>query len=102
MKISHACLGNPASLDEKKMHNRISFSHNFIFASVQNGYVAYGRKLDKWNLNTHLPFQYVNYGDFNYADLLGNVSESFSAKETLYILGASKKLHRKGSPLGKY
>ena len=84
-------LSNPASLNEK-MHNRISFSHNFHFASVQNGYVAYGRKLDKWKLNTHFAVQYINYGDFNYADLLGNVGESFSAKETAFILGASKKV----------
>lgn len=84
-------LSNPASLNEK-MHNRISFSHNFHFADVQNGYVAYGRKMEKWKLNTHFAVQYINYGDFNYADLLGNVGESFSAKETAFILGASKKV----------
>jgi len=84
-------LSNPASLNEK-MHNRISFSHNFHFADVQNGYVAYGRKMEKWKLNTHFAVQYISYGDFNYADLLGNVGESFSAKETAFILGASKKV----------
>ena len=39
-------LANPASLNSK-MHNQISFSHDFHFADIQNGYVGYGRKIDK-------------------------------------------------------
>lgn len=84
-------LSNPASLNAK-MHNRISFSHNFHFADVQNGYVSYGRKLSKWDINTHFGIQYINYGDFKYSDLLGNQDGTFSAKETAFILGASKKV----------
>lgn len=84
-------LSNPASLNDK-MHNRISFSHNFHFADIQNGYVAYARKLDKLRLNVHFGVQYINYGDFSYADVLGNQDGTFTARETAFVLGASKKI----------
>lgn len=84
-------LGNPASLNDK-MHNRISFSHNFHFADTQNGYVAYGRKINKWDINTHFAIQYISYGDFQRADILGNIDGTFEAKETAFIVGASKKV----------
>lgn len=84
-------ISNPASLNDK-MHNSVSFSHNFHFADIQNGYVAYGRNLKKWNINTHFGIQYMNYGDFKYADILGNQQGTFSAKETAFIIGASKKI----------
>lgn len=84
-------ISNPASLNDK-MHNRISFSHNFHFADIQNGYVAYGRNIKKWDINTHFGIQYMNYGDFKYADIIGNQQGTFSAKETAFIVGASKKV----------
>lgn len=84
-------LSNPASLNDK-MHNRLSFSHNFHFADIQNGYVAYGRHLKKFDLTTHFGIQYINYGDFGYADILGQQNGTFSARETAFVVGASKKL----------
>jgi hypothetical protein len=84
-------ISNPASLNDK-MHNRISFSHNFHFADIQNGYVAYGRNIKNWDINTHFGIQYMNYGDFKYADIIGNQQGTFSAKETAFIVGASKKV----------
>ena len=85
-------LSNPASLNDK-MHNQLSFSHNFHFADIQNGYAAYGRKLEKLNINTHIGIQYINYGDFDYADITGHQDgTTFKAGETAFILGASKKI----------
>lgn len=84
-------LANPASLNNK-MHNRISFSHNFHFADIQNGYASYARSLDKLKLNVHFGIQYINYGDFTYADVLGNQDGTFTARETAFVLGASKKI----------
>jgi hypothetical protein len=84
-------LANPASLNNK-MHNRISFSHNFHFADIQNGYVSYARSLDKLKMNAHFGIQYINYGDFTYADVLGNQDGTFTARETAFVLGASKKI----------
>jgi len=84
-------LGNPASLNEK-MHNRLSFSHNFHFADIQNGYVAFGRRLSGSGINIHGGVQYISYGDFILADELGNQNGNFSARETAFVLGASKKV----------
>lgn len=84
-------ISNPASLNEN-MHNRISFSHNFHFADIQNGYVAYGRNIKKWDINTHIGIQYMNYGDFKYTDIIGNQDGTFSANETALVVGASKKV----------
>jgi len=82
---------NPA-LSNDLMHNKIAFSHNFHFAGIQNGSVAYGRKLDRWGINTHVGVQYINYGDFRYADAIGNIGGNFSASEVAIVVGASKKV----------
>jgi hypothetical protein len=84
-------LGNPATLNDL-MNNRVSFAHNFNFAGIQNGYVSYGRTLKKWGINTHYGVQYINYGDFTAADIYGNINSSFSAKETAFVIGASRKI----------
>ncbi|MBK9255984.1 MAG: type IX secretion system protein PorQ [Saprospiraceae bacterium] len=85
---------NPALLNSS-MHNAISFSHNFHFADIQNGYVAYGRHIEKWKLSTHIGIQYMNYGDFKFADEIGNIQGTFSASETALTLGAGKKLNER-------
>lgn len=82
---------NPASLNIK-MNNKIAFSHNFHFADIQNGYFGFARTIQKCNLNTHFGIQYINYGDFKYADILGNQLDNFSVRETAFIIGASKKI----------
>ncbi len=84
-------LSNPASLNPL-MHNRISFSHNFHFADIQNGYVSYGRSIEKLGIDAHFGIQYINYGDFQETDILGNQIGTFSAKETAFVIGASKKI----------
>jgi len=84
-------LGNPAALNEK-MHNRLSFSHNFHFAGVQNGYVGYGHSIKKWGIESHYGVQYIDYGDFVRADILGQQDGTFDAKETAFVIGASKKV----------
>jgi hypothetical protein len=87
-------LSNPALLNSK-MHNALSFSHNFIFADIQSGYVSYGRKWDKLKLNTHIGIQYTDYGDFTATDERGNVSGNFSAGETALILGAGRQINER-------
>jgi len=82
---------NPVLLN-KQMHNRISFSHNFHFSNIQNGYVVYGRHFEKWNVSTYFGVQYMDYGNFTYSDILGNQQGEFSVKETAFTLGASKKV----------
>lgn len=83
--------GNPAALNEK-MHNRLSFSHNFHFAGIQNGYVGYGRSIKKWAIESHIGVQYIDYGNFVRADVLGQQDGVFDARETAFVVGASKKI----------
>lgn len=84
-------LSNPALLNFK-MHNRISFSQNFHFSGISNGYVSYGRSFKKTGINTHFGVQYINYGDFSSADIIGTQTGSFSASEMAFVVGASKKV----------
>lgn len=85
-------LSNPASLNDK-MHNQLSFSHNFHFADIHNGYVAYGHSIKTWDINTHIGVQYIDYGAFDNADITGyQDGTGFKAGETAVIIGASKKI----------
>lgn len=85
-------LQNPASLNPL-MHNRLSVAHNFHFADIQNGSVSYGRKISKPDLTVHAAVQYIHYGNFQYADEFGVLDgTTFSAAETAFTLGASKKI----------
>lgn len=85
-------LSNPA-VSNKAMHNALSFSHNFIFADVQSGYVSYGRSWDAWDLHTHIGIQYTSYGDFTWSDERGNKLGAFTGGETALVLGGAKKIN---------
>jgi hypothetical protein len=89
LAISNPALLNPA------MHNALSFSHNFIFADIQSGYVTYGRHWKKQNITTKIGVQYVNYGDFTASDERGNINGTFSAGEAALVLGAGKQLNER-------
>lgn len=82
--------GNPASLNSK-MNNRLSFSHNFHFSDIQNGYVGYGKSIKSWGIESHFGVQYIDYGNFVRADILGQQEGTFDARETAFVLGASKR-----------
>lgn len=85
-------LQNPASLNPL-MHNRLSVAHNFHFADIQNGSVSYGRTLASRGINAHASVQYIHYGTFQYADEYGVADgTTFSAAETAFTVGASKKI----------
>lgn len=85
---------NPALLNDKS-HNQITFNHNFAFADVSNGYLGYGRKIDKLGINTHVGISYVSFGEFTAADEIGNDIGTFSGGETALTIGASKKLNER-------
>ncbi len=86
---------NPALLNDKT-HNQITFNHNFAFADVSNGYLGYGRKINKFGgINTHIGISYVSFGEFTAADEIGNATGTFSGGETAVMIGASKKLNER-------
>ncbi len=83
-------VGNPALLNAK-MQGKLSVNHRFYVADIAQGSVLYGMSLD----STHtilLGVQYVNYGDFVRADLLGNRNGVFGAKEVAFVVGANHQL----------
>jgi len=84
-------MSNPASLNEK-MHQSLSFSHNWHFADIGFGHFGYGHHLKSLGITTHVGFSYFSYGNFEYADILGNRDGSFSARENLLTIGASKQI----------
>lgn len=83
--------GNPAALNAR-MHNALSFSHNFHFQGIQNGYVGYGRSLENWGIESHLGVQYIDYGEFTRTDIFGQQDGSFDVSETAFVVGASKRV----------
>lgn len=85
---------NPAVTDSI-MHNQLAVNHNFHFAGISHGNVAYGRYLHKLGLLTHAAVQYVNYGQFDQADAFGNINGEFSASEVGLVLGAGKQLNER-------
>jgi len=85
---------NPALLSDTS-HNQVTFNHNFAFADGSNGYFGYARKIDKWDLNTHIGISYVSFGEFTAADELGNTTGTFTGGETAVTIGASKRLNER-------
>jgi len=85
---------NPA-LTNAAMHHQLSLNHNFGFAGIGNGNVAYGLSFDSLGIQTHAAISYVSYGEFQRADVIGNTSGTFSAGETSIIIGAAKQLNER-------
>lgn len=84
-------VSNPASIQEK-MHNQLSFSHNFHVGDINYGYIGYGRHISKYGISSQFGIQYINYGTFDYANVLGIRDGTFSVSETAFIIGASKEI----------
>jgi hypothetical protein len=82
---------NPALLNPL-MHQQISFQHNFHLGSIQNGYAAYAQHFEKLQMTFHAGIQYVDYGNLNLTNELGEVEGTFQANENALALGASRRL----------
>jgi hypothetical protein len=87
-------IANPSLLNEKHDQS-IAINHNFHFAGVSNGHVAYAKTLPKWGVNMHIGMTYISYGDFKLADEYDNVLGSFKASEKAIALGLSKQLNER-------
>jgi len=85
---------NPAVADSI-MNNQLSINHNFHFAGIQNGNIAYGKYLKKWGIISHAAIQYVNYGDFVGTDAIGNKGETFSAGQVGIVVGSARQVNER-------
>jgi hypothetical protein len=81
---------NPA-LMKAEMHNQLSFSHAFIFADIQTGYVAHARHYDKIGTFS-AGLQYISYGNFQRTAANGEPLGTFSAGEYAWHIAYAKKL----------
>jgi len=80
---------NPSVLNPD-MDGSLSFNHNFRFEGISNGYFSYARYLPKIGFTAHLGVQYLNYGDFNLTNDIGDIQGTFDAKEQAFVIGAGK------------
>lgn len=80
---------NPALLNAS-MHQQLSFSHAFHPSGINYGYVAGGYHNKKLDMTFHGGIRYVNYGDFDLTNTLGQVEGTFKAKEYGITLGGAK------------
>ncbi|MBK8702897.1 MAG: type IX secretion system protein PorQ [Saprospiraceae bacterium] len=77
---------NPSLLNAD-MHQQIGFSHGFLPAGIQYGYVAYGQHLSKMKATLHGGVQYVRYGDLDARNELNELEGSFKAAEYAIVAG---------------
>lgn len=82
---------NPALISSKMSH-RLSINQNFHFADISHGFIAYGLDLPSKKISLIFGVNYVNYGEFQRADLFGNRIGEFSGSESAITIGISRKL----------
>jgi hypothetical protein len=85
---------NPAALNPR-MHQELSFNYNFYLADVNSGFFSYGHHLEKWDVTLSGSAKFINYGEFQAANVQGTIEGTFKASETAIVLGASKRLYEK-------
>lgn len=85
---------NPAQLNPLQ-HQRLTFSHNFHFADISNGYFAYAHDLPKLGITAQLGIQYIDYGTFTGADHRDILTGDFEAGETAIVLSAARQMNER-------
>ena len=83
---------NPSLLNPK-MHQSLSFNHNFYLSDIGTGYFSYAHHLSKSDLTIHGGIQFIQYGEFNRTDEVGNVEGTFRASEYALTGGVGKQLY---------
>lgn len=79
---------NPALLNPE-MHNRVSLSFSNYLAGVRYGYAGYSRTFEGIG-SFHSGIHFMNSGEMQGADEFGNLTNTFSANELMWILGYSR------------
>ena len=87
-------MNNPALLNDKQ-DGAIAINHNFHFAGISNGHFGFAKAWKKLNINSHIGFSYISYGEFKLADEFDQVNGTFKASEKAITIGASKQLNER-------
>lgn len=83
-------IANP-SLITDKMNGKLAINYVNYFSDINYGFAAYAQSFNK--LGTFVgSLQYINYGNFTYADPTGQTSGSFKAGEYALNIGWSRNL----------
>ena len=83
---------NPA-LCTDSMDNHLSLSYTDYLADIGFGYAGYSKTIP--NLGSfHTGIHFVNYGEFQEADALGNRLGTFNAYDLAWVIGGSRQLGR--------
>lgn len=76
---------NPATLDSTH-NNIIGINYTNYLADINYGNIAFAKKM-KYLGTIYMAVSYVNYGNFEYADINGDRNGQFGASETALIIG---------------
>lgn len=79
-------LYNPATINEE-MDNHLSVNYGNYYGEVTYGTAAYAYTWDKRVQTLHAGVNYINYGDFEGYDELGNKTANFTGSEMALSLG---------------
>jgi len=83
-------LFNPSVLDTK-MDNSMALSFVDFYTDVNYGFASYAKSFN--NIGTyHATMQYINYGEFTYADETGQTYGTFTANELAMNIGWGRNL----------
>lgn len=85
---------NPALLSSKT-DKVLSVNYDFHLAGIGNGYLAYGKAIDRWGINAHAGINFITYGQFDRADIYGNRDGTFTGSEVALVIGGSKAINEK-------
>ena len=83
---------NPA-LCTDSMDNHLSLSYTDYLADIGFGYAGYSKTIPQLG-SMHTGIQFVNYGEFQEADALGNRLGTFNAYDLAWVIGGSRQLGR--------
>ncbi len=86
---------NPSLINES-MNGYLALSIVDYYADVNYGFAAYTHSFEKYGSFVG-SIQFVNYGNFNYADEVGTIGGRFGASEMAVQIGWAKKMNEKFS-----
>ena len=80
---------NPSLLNPL-MNNRLSLNYTDYVADITRGYAGYVHSFDKIKTTFNAGVQYVDYGNFNSTDMIGNTTGQFDGAEYALTIGAGR------------
>lgn len=79
---------NPAVIN-KEMHKRLSANYGSYYGEVSYGAASYAYNFNKKLKTLHAGIRYINYGNFEGRDELGNLTSDFTGSEAALSMGYS-------------